>query len=119
MINESDVLRNKNNDLFLTFVGLTKELNGPNLLMDTMIPTKESLTGQLNALKVAWANEFIETIEFSEDEVEKWLVWYINGNDEVDDTLHQLKLDLREFENQLFEIKTKQEITVALLKGVH
>jgi hypothetical protein len=59
-------------------VDLTKELDGPNLLMDTMILSKESLMGQLNALKVAWENEFTETIDFSEEEVEKWLVWYIN-----------------------------------------
>jgi len=71
--------------------------------------------GQLNALKVAWENEFTETIYFSEDEVEKWLVRYINRNDEVDDTLHQLEIDMREFENQLFEIKTKHEIIMALL----
>jgi hypothetical protein len=32
--------------------------------MDTMILTKEYLMGKLNALKVAWANEFTETIEF-------------------------------------------------------
>ena len=89
IINETDVLRNKKSDLFLELVNLTKELDGPNLLMDTMILTKESLMGQLNALKVAWANEFTETIEFSKDEVGKWLVQYINRNDEVDDTLHQ------------------------------
>jgi uncharacterized protein YecA (UPF0149 family) len=71
---------------------------------------------QLKTLKVAWANEFTETIEFSEDEVEKWLVQYININDEVDDTLHQSELDLREFESQLFEIKTKHEITMAPLR---
>jgi hypothetical protein len=57
--------------------------------MDSMILTKEYLTRQLSALKVAWDNEFTENIEFSKDEVEKWLVWYINKNDEVDDTLNQ------------------------------
>jgi len=73
--------------------------------------------GQLNSFKVVWENEFIETIEFSEEEVEKWLVQYINRNDKVYDTLHELEMDLKEFENQLFEIKTKHEITVASLKG--
>jgi len=96
MINETKSLRNRKSDLFLKLVSLTKELDGPNLLMDTMILTKESLMGQLEALKVVLANEFNETIEFSEDEVEKWLVWYINRNDEVDNTLHQSKLDLKE-----------------------
>ena len=47
---------------------------------------------QLKTSKVSWDNKFTETIEFSEDEVEKWLVWYIDINDEVDDTLHQLEL---------------------------
>jgi len=45
--------------------------------------------GQLNALKVVWANEFTKNIEFFEDEVEKWLVQYFNRNDEVENTLHQ------------------------------
>jgi hypothetical protein len=66
--------------------------------MDNMILTKESLMGQLKALKVVLANEFTETIEFSEDKVERWMVRYINKNDEVDDTLHQLEIDMREFE---------------------
>jgi hypothetical protein len=54
MINQIDILRNKKSNLLLKFVNLTRELNGPNLLMDTMILNKESLTGQLNALKFAW-----------------------------------------------------------------
>jgi hypothetical protein len=49
MINEIDVLKNKKSDLFLKLVDLTKELCGPNLLMDTMILSKETLMGQLNA----------------------------------------------------------------------
>jgi hypothetical protein len=78
--------------------------------MDTMLLSKETLIEQLNALKVAWENEFTETIEFSEEEVERWLVRYINRNDEVDDMLHQSGMDMREFENELFEIKTRHEI---------
>jgi hypothetical protein len=34
----------------------------------------------------------------------------------VDDTLHQSELDLREFERQLFKIKTKHEIIVEPLR---
>jgi len=40
MINETDVLRNKKSDLFLKLIGFTKESNGPNLLMDTVILSK-------------------------------------------------------------------------------
>jgi hypothetical protein len=97
-------------------VDLIKELDGPNLLMVTMLLSKETFMGTLNALKVAWENEFTETIKIFEEEVEKWLVWYINRNDEVDDTLHESGMDLREFENELFEIKTKHQINVAPLR---
>jgi hypothetical protein len=43
---------------------ITKELDGPNLLMDTILFSNETLIEQLDALKVAWANEFRETIKF-------------------------------------------------------
>jgi hypothetical protein len=35
--------------------------------------SKEKLLDQLEALKVAWASEFTDSIEFFEDEVERWL----------------------------------------------
>jgi len=63
----------KRGDLFLKLVDLTKELNGPNLLMDNILVSKEKLLEQLKALKVAWASEFIGSIEFSKDEVERCL----------------------------------------------
>jgi len=51
MINETKALRNINNDLILKLVSITMELDGPNLFMDTMILTKESLMEQLKSLK--------------------------------------------------------------------
>jgi hypothetical protein len=87
--------------------------------MDTMLLSKETLIKKLDALKVAWANEFTKTIEFSEEEIEKCLVRYINRNDEVDDTLHSSGMDMIEFENELFEIKTIHEITIAPFYGVY
>jgi hypothetical protein len=116
MLNELDVVKIKRGDLFLKLVDLTKELDNPNLLMDTILMSKEKLLDQLEALKVAWASEFTDSIEFSEDEVERWLVRYINKNDDIEDTLHQLSIDLREMENELFEIKTKHEIMVAPMR---
>jgi hypothetical protein len=67
-------------------------------------------------LKVSWENEFTESIELFEEEVERWIVRYINTNDEVDDTLHQSGMELREMDNELFKIKTKHEITVVPMR---
>jgi len=56
MLNEIEAPRNKNSDLFLKFMGLTKELDGPDLLMNIVILAKESLMGQHKALKVGIMN---------------------------------------------------------------
>jgi hypothetical protein len=74
---------------------------------------------QIEALKVAWASEFSDSDEFSKEEVERWLVRYINKNDGIEDMLHQLHIDLIEMENELFEIKTRhieEWLTKALVK---
>jgi hypothetical protein len=81
--------------------------------MDTIISTKEQLLEHLDILKFAWENEFTNLIEFSEEEIERWLVRYINQNDEVDDTFHQLGTYLREMENDLLEINTRNDIMMA------
>jgi hypothetical protein len=70
----------------------------------------------LDALKVSWANKFNDSIEYSEEEVERWLIWYMNKNEDIEDTLHQLSLDLKELENELFETKTKHEIMVSPMR---
>jgi hypothetical protein len=116
LLSECDVINIKRGDIFLKLVDLTKELDGPHLIMDTILLSREQLQEQLEALKVAWANEFSDSIEFSEEEIEIWLVWYVNKNEDIEDTLHQLSLDLRELENELFETKTKHEITVAPMR---
>jgi hypothetical protein len=84
--------------------------------MDTTLMSKYQLLDQLEDLKLAWENEFIDSIEFSKDEIERWLVRYNNKNDDIDDTLHQLGIYLREMENEMFEIKTKHEIMVAPMR---
>jgi hypothetical protein len=88
MIRELDALKKKG-DLLFNIIYLTKELDGPSLLVVRILSSKEKLIEKNNVLKVSWENKFIETIEFSEAEVERWLVRYININDEVNDMLHQ------------------------------
>jgi len=78
--------------------------------------SKDKLLDQLEALKFAWVSDFMESIEFSKDEVERWLVRYIKKNDGIEDTLHQLSIDLTKMENELFEIKTKHKIAIASMR---
>jgi hypothetical protein len=84
--------------------------------MDTILLSWEQLIDQLEALKISWANEFSDSIEFFEDEIESWLFWYVNKKKDIEDTIHQLILDLKELENKLFETNTKHEIMFAPMR---
>jgi hypothetical protein len=66
----------------------------------------------LEALKTSWDSDFDNLTEFSEEEVEKWLIHYVNKNEDIEDTIHQLGFDFKDMENELFDTKIKHEIMV-------
>jgi hypothetical protein len=55
-------------------------------------------------------------IAFTHDDVDSWLVEYTNKNEDIENTLQNLSIDFREIEKELFDIKVKQEVTIALLR---
>ena len=59
--------------------------------------------------------KFNSTIEYTEDDIDNWLVEYSNRNKDIETTLQNISIDYREYENELFKIKVKQEVIVAPL----
>jgi hypothetical protein len=55
-------------------------------------------------------------IEFTHDDIDNWLVEYTNKNEDIENTLQNLSIDLREIEKELFDIKVKQEVIVSPLR---
>jgi hypothetical protein len=49
-------------------------------------------------------------IEYTKNKIESWLVSYVNKNEDIEDTLHQISFELRELEGIIFDIKVRQEI---------
>jgi hypothetical protein len=39
----------------------------------------------LDALKISWENEFNESTKYLEDDMKKWLIHYVNKNEDVED----------------------------------
>jgi hypothetical protein len=62
LLSECDVINIKRGNIFLKLFYLTKELEGPHLIMDTILLSKEELQEQLEALIVSWASEFIDSV---------------------------------------------------------
>jgi len=46
--------------------------------------------------------------EYSEIDIESWLVHYVKKNDDIEDTFHQLSMVFKDLENSLFDIKVMQ-----------
>jgi hypothetical protein len=106
----------KRGDLFLNLVELTKDFflgGGPYLIMDSILLSRDQLQENMDTLKISWASEFNDITGYSEEEVEKWLIHYMNKNEGIEDTLHQLGFDFRDTENELFDARIKHETMVA------
>jgi hypothetical protein len=55
-------------------------------------------------------------IEYTENDINNWLVEYANRNEDIETILQNLSIEYREYENELFKIKVKQEVTIAPLQ---
>ena len=64
MLVECDVINTKRGDLFLKLFDLNKELDIPQLIMDSMLLSKDWLQGQLDSLNIPWVSEFNDLIEY-------------------------------------------------------
>jgi hypothetical protein len=56
--------------------------------MDSILLSKDKLQEHLDALKISLVSEFNDLTEYSEEEVEKWLIHSVNKNEDIEDTLH-------------------------------
>jgi hypothetical protein len=121
MLVECDVISVKRGELYLKLielelVGSTEDVEDPHLIMNSILLSKEQMEEKLDSLKIASTKKFNNLTEYSETEVESWLVHYVNKNDDIEDTLHQLSMDFKDLENSLFDIKVRQEIMVAPMR---
>jgi hypothetical protein len=76
-----------------------------------MIPvllSKEQMEEKLDSLKIVSIEKFNNLTEYSETKVESWLVRCVNKNDDIEDTLNQISMDFKDFENSIFDIKVRQ-----------
>jgi hypothetical protein len=58
LIATCDILEGRKSTLFLKVVDIVKELEGPTLIRDSTLLTKDQMEAELSTLKVAWGTEF-------------------------------------------------------------
>jgi hypothetical protein len=63
---------------------------------------------KLDSLKLSSVKKFNNLTEYSEIEIESWLVRYVRKNDDIEDILHRISMDFKYIENALFNINFRQ-----------
>jgi len=96
--------------------GTTIEVLDPKLISSSMFMTRQQFEEQIEGLKKALAENSDGIVEFTYDDIDSWLVEYINKNEDIENTFQKLSIDYREIEDELFNIMVKQEVIVAPLR---
>jgi len=78
-----DTINTKISDFLLMLLDLTKDLRGPQLIMDTIFLLIDQLQEQLDCLKISWKSEFNDLTECLKEEVEKCLIHNVNNNEDI------------------------------------
>jgi len=109
----TDLSRRKNEAylkiLDLDIVGTTIEVSNPKYLSKSMLVTQQDFEDQIEELKGTLAEKFDNMMEFTHDGIDSWLAEYTNKNEDIENILQNLFVDLREIENELFNVKINKK----------
>jgi hypothetical protein len=92
----------------LTNIDLARSINefqDPKLIFNLLFLTKQSFDDQVEIYKRLSFENFYGILEYGEDDMKKWLVDYSIKNQDIQETLHNLSIDLRDLETEFFNIK--------------
>jgi hypothetical protein len=94
----------------------TSEVQDPKLILKSLSVTKESFKEQVDILKGLSFEKFYSILEHCLDEHERWVLDYASHNEEIEQTLHNISMDLRKLENDLCNIEIRDETNTAPMK---
>jgi hypothetical protein len=94
----------------------TSEVQDPKLILKSLSVTKESFKEQVDILKGLSFEKFYSILEHRLDEHERWVLDYASHNEAIEQTLHNISMDLRKLENDLCNIEIWDETNTAPMK---
>nr|KUM50079.1 hypothetical protein ABT39_MTgene3307 [Picea glauca]QHR88587.1 hypothetical protein Q903MT_gene2601 [Picea sitchensis] len=68
--------------IFLKVVNIIKELEGPSLIKDSMLLSRDQIEVEISNLRNSWGTQFDDLAGFPDDEIRNWLVDFVNENEE-------------------------------------
>jgi hypothetical protein len=87
------------------------------LILNSLFLTKQAFDDQVHIYKRLSFENFYGIVEYGEDDVKTWLIGYAIRNKNIQEALHNLSIDLRFLESELFNIKIQHEMNVAPMRS--
>jgi hypothetical protein len=79
----------------LDLAGNTIEVEYPKLISKLILQTRQQFEESVEKLKKLSTKKFNSMIEYTEYDIDNWLVEYANGNEDIKSTLQNLSIDGR------------------------
>jgi hypothetical protein len=87
------------------------------LILNSLFLTKQEFDDQVHIYKILSFENLYVILEYGENYVKTWLVSYAIINKNIQESLHNLSIDLRDLESELFNIKICHEMNVAPMRS--
>jgi hypothetical protein len=100
----------------IDLVGKTNDFQDPLLIANSLPLTTKEFDKQVAMLKTFSLENFYNIFQFDQTHVHDWLVKYAVQNEEIHQALSNLSINFQELENDLFNIKIRNEINVAPMR---
>lgn len=71
----------------IDLAGSTNEVQNPKLILNSLFLTKKEFDEQVEIFKGLSFEKFYNILEYSEDDVENWLVDYLIKNQDIEEVL--------------------------------
>jgi uncharacterized protein YeeX (DUF496 family) len=81
------------------------------LIPNSLFLTKQSFYKQVDIFKGLSFEKFYGILEYSEDDMENWLVDYSMKNQDIEEALRNISIDIRDLEGDIFNIKADMNST--------
>jgi rubrerythrin len=82
--------------IVLDLAGNTIEVEYPKLISYSIFQTRQQFKELVENLKKLSAEKFNSMIEYTENDIDNWLVEYGNRNKDIETTLENISIDYRE-----------------------
>jgi hypothetical protein len=101
----------------IDLAGRTNEVQDPKFILNSLFLTKQAFDEQVEIFIGLSFENFYGILEYNEDDVDNWLVDYSVKNQYIEEALHNIYIDLRDLESEIFNIKIWHEINIAPMRS--